>query len=132
MALEDYHLLGRHTCSECNERMQKRWGCRKPGMDFEGNKAFILTSPMMHEAGEATIRECPTGRVLRETPYIYRAIAAAGYVENGAVNPYTLSHWCREAMQVVSSERSRLREIENENRKLDNDRAYGRRALKAV
>ena len=101
-------------------------------MDYEGNKAFILTSPMMHEAGEATIRECPTGRVLRESPHIYRAIHTAGHVENGSVNPFTLSHWAREAMMVVSSERARLREIEQQNRQLERDRVQGRRALKAV
>lgn len=86
---------------------------------------------MLHEAGESIIRECPTGYVLREAPQVYKAIAATAYVENGAVNPYTLSHWAQEAMSVVGSEKSRLRAIEDENRKLDRDKAYGRHALKA-
>lgn len=101
-------------------------------MDYEGNKAFRFTSALMVELGTDVLRECPTGYVLRNAPYIYRAIAAASHVENGAVDPYTLSHWAREAIGVVGSERARLREIENENRELNRDRVAGRRTLKAV
>ncbi len=101
-------------------------------MYYDGHKAFPLTSPMLHERGDNILRECPTGYVLREAPWVYRAIAASGHVENGAVDPYKLSSWAREAMTVVGSERTRLRAIEDENRSLDRDRVQGRRVLKAV
>ena len=100
-------------------------------MNIDGNKAFTLTSPMMHEAGESILRECPTGYVLRNAPHVYRATTVAAHVENGAVNPYTLSHWARETMMVVSSEKARLRAIEDENRQLARDSVQGRRSLKA-
>ena len=101
-------------------------------MNYDGQQAFTLTSPMMHDAGEHIIRECPTGRVLRESPSAYRAISVSVHVENGSVNPMTLSHWARESIGVVGSERARLRSLEDENRKLDADRAHGRRVLKVA
>lgn len=100
-------------------------------MDYEGQQAFTLTSPLMHDVGEHIIRECPTGRVLRESPSVYRAISIAVHVENGSTDPMHLSHWSREAIGVVGSERARLRALEDENRKLDRDRGHGRRVLRA-
>jgi len=101
-------------------------------MSQEGKEAFRISSPLLNERGMSVVRECPTGMILRETPYVYRAIEAQGHIENGAISPYVLSHWGRETASIVSSERARLREIERENQETKRGSAVSMRTLKAV
>ena len=74
---------------------------------------FRSTSTHLDEP-DRSIRECPVGMILRETPYVYEAIGAAAHVENGALNPLNESPWLQGAIRVVSSERERHRRLRDE------------------
>lgn len=76
------------------------------------------------------LNECPTGAILRETPYIYEAIAYHSYAENGALDPSAQTPWIQEVMRVVGSEKSRLYDLEQKKRKGASDALYGASQLK--
>jgi len=78
---------------------------------------FRSTSPMLDNTPEAMLRECPVGRVIRSGPHVYDALGAASHVENGAVDPYSLSAWAREAVTIVLSERARHRELRDREKR---------------
>jgi len=67
------------------------------------------------------LQECPVSMVLRECPRAYEALAAAAHVENGGLNPMTLSAWAQEAIRVVGSERARHRDLKDRERRLTQD-----------
>jgi hypothetical protein len=78
--------------------------------------AFRFSSPALKEE-DRLLTECPVGLVSRETPYIYEAISAHAYAENGALNPLESPAWLQGALSVVASERHRLRELKDSQRK---------------
>lgn len=75
--------------------------------------AFRFTSPALKEE-DRLLRECPTGLVMRKTPYIYHAINAHNYAESGALNPLDSPPWAQQAFMVIGSEKGRLLRIKNE------------------
>lgn len=75
------------------------------------------------------LRECPVGLVLREGPHIYQVINAHAYAENGAINPLGSPHYLQQGLNVVGSEKARLRDIKDEERQLHGDRDTLKRAL---
>jgi len=87
--------------------------------------AYRSTSPELYNRDKrdgmpdkhTLLRTCPVGEVLREAPYVYDAISAQGYADAGALNPLTLPIWGQHAIRVVSSERSRLQRMADEQRK---------------
>lgn len=88
-----------------------------------------FVSPRLEEA-DKILRECPVGAVLRETPWVYEAMAAESFVEAGAVNPLLQTPWLQAAMQVVAAERNRLREYERQQSQSAGDAAFGSAVLK--
>lgn len=131
MALEDHYLLGRHSCNDCGERQRKTLGCKKPGMDYEAQRSSRFTSPLLAEWKADQIYECPVGKVLRETPYLYRVINTQNHIESGAVDPHRLSAWAVAATNVVAAERSRLMDVKKDNDGLRRDSALGSNALES-
>lgn len=82
---------------------------------------------MLKDGKPAELRECPVGLVLREAPYVYKAISFASHVENGATDPERAPSWVREMGGVVSSERARLRELKRDTERGSADAEYARR-----
>lgn len=130
MALETAERHERPSCSECSDLLRRRRGCRKPGYNVEGSMAFRFTSPDISE-DKAIVRECPVGMLIRECPYIYDVINACGLVESGCVDLLHAPLFLQSAYRVVSSERSRLRELKDKDRQTKRDSEYGRHALGA-
>ena len=62
------------------------------------------------------------------TNRVYDAIRAHAYVSDGATDPYTLSGWAQQAIAVVSSEKARLRELDEADRRSKRDSQIGMRA----
>jgi hypothetical protein len=90
-------------------------------MNVEGSMVFRSTSPLLNNTDAATLRECPVGMVLRTGDHCYAALGAAAHVENGAISPFDLGAWGREATSIVSSERARQRELKDHERGLTRD-----------
>jgi hypothetical protein len=92
--------------------------------------AFRSTSPHLQPKdgkeveGRDIVRECPVGMVLRETPYVYDAVSAASYVESGALNPLEAPRWLQDAARIVGSERGRMFDIKQQQRRGASDAAY--------
>ena len=107
-----------------------RRGCRKPGMDYEmaGGMPFVYTSPALQSDEDRILRECPVGRILRETPHVFEAIEASAYVDNAGprdarhIPPYLHQVW-----RIVSSERQRLHELKMSEAKGRRDVDIGKR-----
>jgi len=81
--------------------------------------AFRSTSPRLYDAEKGSepgrftvLRECPIGVVLRESPHVYDALTAYSHVENGAVDPYSLSPWANQAFGVIGAERARMHDAQ--------------------
>jgi hypothetical protein len=103
---------------------------------MEAQQAHRFTSPLLYEMAEsgglesstyAILKECPIGKVLRETAWVYDAINAFSYAENGAFNPLDSPTWLQQAMSVVGSEKERCRRMKDEDQKTKRDCAYGKR-----
>jgi hypothetical protein len=130
-ALETYSQFGRISCSECNDRLRKKRNCRRPGeQDMQQDAIFRFTSPLLYERNAGVLRECPVGYVLRNAPHVNRAVNAQSYAENGALNPLDCPTWLQQAMTVVSSERTRLREMKDTGASGKSDSNYGQRVLR--
>lgn len=142
VALEDYHLLGRHSCSDCSDRQRQRIGCKKPGFSIEGSEGFRLESPYLHEREKrekaqpgthTIIRECPLGYVLRSGNHVIPVISVASDVENGALSTLDLAPWAASAVKVVNSERARCRESAREkDKEQSGQRSDSRYAMNAL
>lgn len=134
-ALESYELLGRPTCSECNDQLRKKRGCFKPGYAIKGDTAWRFTSPRLQSEdnkpvpGLNLLEECPTGAILREAPYIYDAIAAHNGLESGAFDPTLKPRYLQECLRVIGAEKSRLWEMKQSQEKSATDAKYARRVL---
>lgn len=96
--------------------MKAKRGCKKPGEDYEGSQVFRYTSPYLQD-GDDMLNECPVGKIMRESPHVYDAIAAHTYSENGALNPLECSPWLQAAIRVVGSERGRLEDMRQEEQR---------------
>lgn len=129
-ALEAAERYERPSCSECSDRLKKQRGCKKPGMDIEGQMLFRSTSPLLLKNEKPDeLRECPVGFVLRECPQVYDAITAHAYSENGCFNPLESPPWVQEMVRVVGSERARHRDNERSRVQGQRDAAIGQRVL---
>ena len=61
---------------------------------------------------------CPVGVILRDHPWAYDAIAYAGYAEQLTPPQFArLSPFAKATIQLVNSERARLREIKTTQRR---------------
>ena len=122
-ALESSELHGRPTCSECTERMKHVRGCKKPGHDYKMQGApFTYSSPALQGEADRVMYECPTGYTLREAPHTFDVIESASLAENAGPDDIgrMSSYWHR-AARVVASERIRLREAREHQRKAQGD-----------
>jgi hypothetical protein len=97
--------------------------------------AFRSTSPHLQPKdgkeveGRDIVRECPVGMVLRETPHVYDAVSAASNTESGAINPLEVPRWLQDSLRIVGSERGRLFDIKQQQRRSAGDAAYAARAV---
>jgi hypothetical protein len=129
-ALEAAERFGRLSCSECTPALKLKRGCGRERSGIVGETVFRSTSPQLLVNGKpGELRECPVGRVLREAPYVYKALGAQACVENGSLNPLTAPTWLQEAMRVVAAERARLRELATPDRTGEADAAHARRVV---
>lgn len=124
MALEARELYGRPNCNSCSPKLRRERGCFKPGhkelegAGMESTVAWRFSSPMIPEK-EAIIRECPVGRVMRESPDVYAAIELEAYGEVGAFDPLKLSPWMAAGVRTASNERGRLWQVKEDRRKAE-------------
>lgn len=86
--------------------------------------AFRFSSPDLREE-DRILRECPVGAVLREAPYVYGAINAHAYAENGAFNPLESPLWLQAALRIVGSEKARHLEAKMEEDRVKRDSKRG-------
>jgi hypothetical protein len=110
--------------------LQNERGCRKPGTDLKmTGSPFRFTSPALQGKGDAIMYECPVGYTLRESPWVYDAVemSALAQESTGAAELATMPRFFRYAFRVYSSERNRLRELEQSRQKSKGDAAYGAR-----
>lgn len=104
---------------------------------MKGSQAFRTSSPILHEKSKpesdhTVIRECPIGMILRETPYIFDALAAHSYIETGAINPMEQSNWLQSAFRVISAEKERHRNAEQSTNQSQADSLKGQNMLRRM
>lgn len=117
----------RLTCSECSDRLRKKYGCSKPGYDIKGDFVFRSSSPiLMKDKKPDTMDTCPIGVILKKSSYLFSGIEMATHSENGAVDMFRLSGWCREVIRIVQSERMRHREQKDKIRQSSGDAQLAR------
>jgi hypothetical protein len=130
-ALEAAERFGRLSCSECSDEQKRRYGCGREKAGVVGETVFRSTSLLLADHGKpAELRECPVGRVLREAPYVYKAISHATHVANGATDPANAPSWLQGLTQVVLSERARLRELNQDKDRGASDAEQARRVMR--
>lgn len=128
----------RLTCSECTPALQKQRGCKKPGFSiplhgnpFRFDSPVLQPAPDAKDSGLSILYECPTGFILRESPWIYRLIEAASRDENLSPAEYgRMSTVYHSAARIYRSETARLRERRDHKAKSKRDAAYGANVLK--
>ena len=129
-ALEAAESFGRLSCSECTPEKQRKLGCGKDKVGVVGERVFRSTSPsLLCDGKPGELRECPVGLVLREAPYVYKAISAASHVDNGSSDPTAAPTWLQSMMRVVGSERARHRELKDKNRTTAGDADHARQVV---
>jgi hypothetical protein len=129
-ALESAERHGRPTCTECTDKLRKKRGCKKPGFDVEGESAFRFSSPLLNESGNEILRECPTGAVMRDAPWVYDVLGLYAYAEHGGFEIQRQPRWVQSALQVIGSEKERLRRLAESEKQGKGDAAYARRLVK--
>ena len=129
LAMESAERHGRPTCSECNDMLRRKRGCKKPGFDLpQSGSPFVYSSPILQSPEDRVLRECPTGKILREAPEIYSIIESARMVE--ALTPdgfHRQPRYMQHAIRITSSESARLRELNRLEKTGFGDSAYGSR-----
>lgn len=90
---------------------------------------FRFTSPRL-AVKDQTIKECPVGVVLRETDYIYDALNAHAYADKAGLDILNASPWLQSVMHIVSSEKARLWDMAEAERKSKGDAALTRKAIR--
>lgn len=130
MAVEAQHKLQR-SCSECTLGEMNRYGCGKDAGDIYklSGAPHRWTSPILqcpppkdsqqyNPENIGLIYECPVGYLLREHSWVFDVIDTASRVEQcGPREWLALPRWFRHASRLVLSERQRLREEEQEQRR---------------
>jgi len=129
----------RLTCSECNDNLRRKRGCHKPGYSVPlSGLPFRFDSPALQpkpdgKDGIPILYECPTGFILREAPWTYDVIDAAGRDENlSPAHLNTMSVYYHHAARLVRSERERLRARRESQRKGTNAATHAANVLKQV
>jgi len=126
MALET-QIKKRRTCSECTPRLQRRRGCRKGSNNHGGDEVTKWTSPLLQISCD--LHECPTGYLLREAPWVWDAIEAAGLAENATPTEWARQgRWYQHCVRLVVSERARLVAEKRENERARDHSKTGMRA----
>lgn len=134
-AIEAQEGDDRLSCSECDERLQRKRGCRKPGSMVpyrERSVVYRSSSPHLIAAGADKLFECPVGLLLREAPWVYDAIAASVYAESAGLSVLQHSAWLQAAIRLISSERARHTEGKKRRQQNRSDAEYGKRRLKGA
>lgn len=81
----------------------------------------------MKDGKPGRISECPVGMILRESPHVFDAIGAYGSGENVSPDVLRKPRWLQDAFRVIGSERARLFEMEQQDRKAQHDAKIGAR-----
>lgn len=104
-------------------------GCNKPGHSYQQEGTpFFFTSPMLQGEDDRVVRECPVGKVLRESPQTYSVIDAVGVSENAS--PVELARMPRFYVQMARlfrSETERNRELQQRDEQAKADAKYASR-----
>lgn len=109
-----------------------RRGCRKPGQArTQTGPPYVFSSPILQGAADRVLRECPTGKILRETPHVYDLIEVAAATERAGPGelvglPMPVKH----AARLYWSERSRHLEIRASRARATSDAAYATRVVR--
>lgn len=112
--------------------MKDRRGCKRPGEDREQRgPPFMYGSPMLVDDEDRSLRECPVGLNLRETPWVYDLIDAASFCEGTGIRDYlSLPVYTRHAVRLIQSERARLWEEKQAQREAERQSGLGMKARK--
>lgn len=82
---------------------------------------------------ERTINECPTGLILREAPHTHDTLEMCGLIDNvGPAEFATLPTYLQHAWRFVSSEKERLRRLQEDQKGSVADSRYGSRLRSQV
>ena len=83
---------------------------------------FTYSSPALQGEADRVLAECPTGYLLRVAPHTYDVIESASLAENAGPDDIgrMSSYWHR-AARIVASERARLREAKEHQRRAQGD-----------
>lgn len=95
---------------------------------MQGGAPFAFTSPMLQGDDDRVLRECPTGYLLREAPFIYDLLDALSVSENARPGD-VLPRYYIQAARLKGAELDRIREIKNDRTRGTNDSAYGAKVL---
>ena len=93
---------------------------------------FWSSSPVLHDAGEPSLSECPTGMLLREAPWVFELEGAyAMAIANGGsgLEVLNLSKFAQSSMSLIGSELARHRREKNEQERMSRDAEAARRTL---
>jgi hypothetical protein len=110
-------------------RLKSKRGCRKPGESFPPGDVFRYASPALQD--EPMLRECPTGYILREAPWVYPLISlCVAAAENSSHTEISASpRFFQQALQAYRSEAARIDAL-NRDPGLSGDAAYGAGVLR--
>lgn len=120
----------RLSCSECSESSKTQRGCHKPGECRDGSICFRTSSPMLHGTELDIMRECPVGYLLREAPWAFDAVRAYVFAESAGFTVHQQSQWLQDAINIVSSEKERHRQLRQQSNQTKSDASYASRVLR--
>ena len=87
-------------------------------------------SPMLQSEEDKRLYECPVGKVLRETPWVYDIYDLLNYAENTGIGDFQrLPAFAQQALRLGRSEQSRLLEARQREQKVSRDSKAGMRAV---
>lgn len=101
-------------------------------MESREKSIYRSSSLLLREMEEDKLYECPTGLIMREASYLWKALATVTEVENGSISLQDQSLWLQKVADVASSEKERHRRNEREPGKINQDSNYGLRVRRGL
>ena len=121
----------RLSCDECNERLRRERGCKRPDLEpMQGQRVYHASSPLLVDGPHWRLSECPVGMLAREAPWVWDVLAAQHYAEHAGFEALQQSRFLQDAMRLVASERGRHMEERQKRDRSRSDAAHASRVLK--
>ncbi len=92
---------------------------------------FVFSAPVLQAVeSDRVLKECPTGFMMREAPWVFDAIdRAACYEQMGPTEFGRLSQFMQHAIRIYSSERARLIDLKARQEQARSDAKYASRMV---